>query len=104
MSVMNDRTSGYCGCGCGSTYRLGERDCGDYLVGYIDDGGLCWESLHERNQSVGAGELREHHRRGGPFPDWLLRLPREEFDAVVSEYAAQSRLSAFLRGQTDSLE
>ena len=50
MSVMNDRTSGYCGCGCGGTYRLGERDCGDYLVGYVDDGGLCWESLHERNQ------------------------------------------------------
>jgi hypothetical protein len=92
MSAMNDRTTGYCGCGCGGSYRLGERDCCDYLVGYIDDGGLCWESLHERNQAVGAGELGEHHRHGGPFPDWLLRLPRDQFDAVVAEYATDCAL------------
>jgi hypothetical protein len=34
--------------GHGHPVRLGERDSAGYLVGYIDEHGLAWQSLNER--------------------------------------------------------
>jgi hypothetical protein len=45
--------------GSGEPVRLGERDSGGHIVGYIDEQGLAWESLRERILAVSGARLAE---------------------------------------------
>lgn len=41
----------------GNPVRLGEIDTGGYFVGYIDEDGLCWESVRERDCAIASGRF-----------------------------------------------
>ena len=43
----------------GQPVRLGERDSGGRIVGFIDEQGLAWESLRERIVAVQGNRLAE---------------------------------------------
>jgi hypothetical protein len=45
--------------GSGEAVRLGERDSGGHIVGYVDEQGLAWESLRERILAVSGARLAE---------------------------------------------
>lgn len=62
--------TGYCGA-CSNrshTLTIGDTDCDGRTVGFIDDGGLCWESEYERNTSVGAGRVIDGNQGWCDFP------------------------------------
>ena len=45
-------------CYCGQTHELGEYDCWDCFVGWID-GGTCWESVTERDVAITVARFSE---------------------------------------------
>lgn len=66
--------------GSGEPVRLGERDAGGHVVGYIDPDGLAWESLIERIVAVHGQRLAEALALGYDDPrrdpSWTTSSPR----------------------------
>ena len=86
--------------GLGRPVRLGEIDSQGYLVGYIDDDGLAWESLGERIVAVRGGQLAE--AMGLPYGDpardpaidrALADVPDELIAEIAAEAAGRLHLS-----------
>ena len=68
----------------GEPVRLGEDDSGGYLVGYVDEAGLAWESLRERLVARAVGRLVDaltlqgsERRRGELIEAAISGLPDE---------------------------
>jgi hypothetical protein len=82
--------------GSGEPVRLGERDSGGHLVGYVDEHGLAWESLSERIVAVHGQRLAEalalRHddpRRDRLMDEALAEVPDELIGDVAREAAGQ---------------
>jgi hypothetical protein len=77
----------------GEPVRLGERDTSGYLVGYIDDDGLAWESLRERIVAIQgqrlADALAPANPPGSPVEQALDEVPDELISAVALEAATR---------------
>ena len=78
----------------GEPVRLGERDCDDYLVGYVDEAGLAWESLRERLVATAAGKLVDaltlqcsERQRGELIEAAISELPDELLEEAMREAA-----------------
>lgn len=87
-------TIGYCGA-CSDrnhTLTIGDTDCSGRSVGYIDGGGLAWESEDERNISVGAGRVIDGIRDWEDFP-----LSLEILVAILDEVAFHNWLRKMAR-------
>jgi hypothetical protein len=74
--------------------RLGERDSSGQLAGYIDPGGLAWESLTEQLVATHGGQLAEalrlpagHPRREQLLNDVLADVPDELIGPVAQQAA-----------------
>jgi hypothetical protein len=74
--------------------RLGERDSDDYLVGYVDEAGLAWESLRERLVATAAGKLVDaltlqcsERQRGELIEAAISELPDELLEEAMREAA-----------------
>jgi hypothetical protein len=82
----------------GMPVRLGDTDCDGVAVGYIDDGGTCWESRTERDMAIGAGRsldaFIEYNYHGGVLG------PPPDFEAIM---AAESVLEENLEAAMDHL-
>jgi hypothetical protein len=80
--------------GSGEPVRLGERDAGGHVVGYIDPDGLAWESLIERIVAVHGQRLAEalalgyDNPRRDPLMDYVLAEVPDELLGDVAEEAA----------------
>jgi hypothetical protein len=80
--------------GSGQPVRLGERDAGGHIVGYIDPDGLAWESLIERIVAVQGGRLAEalalryDDPRRDRLMDDVLADPPDELIGEVADDAA----------------
>jgi hypothetical protein len=65
--------------GSGEPVRLGERDAGRHVVGYIDPDGLAWESRIERIVTVHGQRLAEALAPGTTTPgataSWTTSSP-----------------------------
>jgi hypothetical protein len=80
--------------------RLGERDSGGHIVGYINDQGLAWESLRERILAINGARLAEalaprygDARRDELMDEVLESVPDELLVEVAREAAGQLWLS-----------
>jgi hypothetical protein len=78
----------------GQPVRLGERDSDGYLVGYIDEHGLAWESLTEKLAATHGPRLAEalslpfdDPRRDQLLDQVLTELPGELIVDVAREAA-----------------
>jgi hypothetical protein len=78
----------------GEPVRLGERDSGGHIVGYIDEQGLAWESLRERIVAVSGTRLAEalalpydDERRDELMDEILEAVPDELLVEVAREAA-----------------
>jgi hypothetical protein len=78
----------------GQPVRLGERDGDGYLVGYIDEQGLAWESLTEKLAATHGPRLAEalslpydDPRRDQLLDQLLAELPDELIVDVAREAA-----------------
>ena len=78
----------------GQPVRLGERDSDGYLVGYIDEHGLAWESLTEKLAATHGPRLAEalslpydDPRRDQLLDQLLAELPDELIVDVAREAA-----------------
>jgi hypothetical protein len=78
----------------GQPVRLGERDRDGYLVGYIDEHGLAWESLTEKLAATHGSRLAEalslpydDPRRDQLLDQLLPELPDELIVDVAREAA-----------------
>jgi len=87
--------------GHGQPVRLGETDSQGYLVGYIDDNGLAWESLTERLVAIHAGRLAEAlalspsaPRRNQLMVEILIDVPDQLIADVAQNAVEQLWLSA----------
>jgi hypothetical protein len=85
--------------GRGQPVRLGERDAGGHLVGYIDEQGLAWESLGEQIVAVHGGRIAEavalpydDPRRDRLIDGVLDDLPDELIADVAQEAASRLQL------------
>jgi hypothetical protein len=85
----------------GQPVRLGERDNDGYLVGYIDEHGLAWESLIEKLCATHGGRLAEalnppddHPRRHELIEAALAELP----DELIVDAAREAALTLWLQG------
>jgi hypothetical protein len=76
------RTTGHDG--MGRPVKLGDLDSDGTPVGFIDDGGLSWESEDERHAAVGAGVIEQALRDAG--------IPPEKFSLAVEEFTGQRKL------------
>ena len=83
--------------GSGEPVRLGERDSGGHIVGYIDEQGLAWESLRERILAVSGTRLAEalalpydDARRDELMDEVLEAVPDELLVEVAREAAGPS--------------
>jgi hypothetical protein len=79
----------------GQPGRLGGRDSGGYIVGYIDDQGLAWQSLAEQLVATRAGLLAEalqlpdsDRRRDELLEELLADVPDELLGEVAREAGA----------------
>ena len=88
--------------GSGEPVRLGERDAGGHVVGYIDPDGLAWESLIERIVAVHGQRLAEalalgydDPRRDRLMDDVLAELP----DELIGDVAEEAAYHLWLRRQ-----
>lgn len=80
---------GYCGCGCDRNLTLGDTDCDGVPVGYIDNGGLSWESRLEHDTACTSGRFMEAVERWGggeAMPSILWAMI--EADAHLDNYDA----------------
>ena len=78
----------------GEPVRLGEHDSDGYLVGYVDEGGLAWESLRERLVATAAGRLVDalslqssERRRDELIEAAISELPDELLEGALREAA-----------------
>lgn len=81
--------------GEGEPVRLGERDSGGHLVGYVDPSGLAWESLTEQLVATDGGRLAEalclpdgDRGRDDLLDQILADVPDELIGAVARQAAA----------------
>ena len=86
--------------GSGEPARLGERDSGGHIIGYIDEQGLAWESLRERILAVSGTRLAEalalpydDARRDELMDEALEAVPDELLVEVAREAAGHLWLS-----------
>jgi hypothetical protein len=84
----------------GEPVRLGERDSDGYLVGYIDEHGLAWESLIEKLCATHGGRLAEalslpddDSRRDELIETALAELP----DELIIDAAREAALTLWLQ-------
>ena len=89
----------------GEPVRLGERDSGGHIVGYIDEQGLAWESLRERILAISGARLAEalavrygDARRDELMDEVLESVPDELLVEVAREAVGQLWLSQLGRG------
>ena len=78
----------------GEPVRLGERDSDGYLVGYVDEAGLAWQSLRERLIATAAGRLVDaltmqgsERRRDELIEAAISELPDELLEEALREVA-----------------
>ena len=78
----------------GEPVRLGEHDSAGYLVGYVDEAGLAWESLRERLVARAAGRIVDalslqgsEHRRDELIEAAISELPDELLEEALREVA-----------------
>jgi hypothetical protein len=88
--------------GHGHPVRLGERDSAGYLVGYIDEHGLAWESLNERIVAIHGQHLAkamalpyDDPRRDQLIDQALADVP----DELIAEVAREAAGHLWLNGQ-----
>lgn len=63
----------------GMPVKVGEYDTSGFLVGYIDEGGLSWESREERDLAVGAGRIFDEF-----FGAKGLSMPTASIDEILA--------------------
>jgi hypothetical protein len=85
--------------GLGRPVRLGEFDSQGYLVGYIDEDGLAWESLRERIVAICGNRLAdamalpyEHPGRDQAMKRAMADVPDELITAVAAQAAGRLHL------------
>jgi hypothetical protein len=86
----------------GQPVRLGERDSDGYLVGYIDEHGLAWESLTEKLAATHGPQLAQalslpydDPRRDQLLDQVLAALP----DELIIDIAREAACLLWLQNQ-----
>ena len=88
--------------GHGQPVRLGERDSAGYLVGYIDEHGLAWESLNERIVAIHGQHLATAMARpyDDPRRDQLIDQALADVpDELIAEVAREAAAHLWLNDQ-----
>jgi hypothetical protein len=87
--------------GYGQPVRLGERDSGGHVVGYIDEDGHAWESLTERIVAVRGQQLAEVVvLPDGPRRDELMdQVLGDVPDELITEVAREAAGHFLLKGR-----
>jgi hypothetical protein len=84
----------------GNFVRVGDVDTDGFLVGYIDDEGLSWESRQDRDAAVGGGTIHDSSQRDRTNLDAILDeagvLPENRY-AAVKEFVEGEAMNDIIR-------